>query len=280
MMFMTFMFSSHVLMKALACSLMLHINRAWFTMYLTADMSLYFCYKLARGEMRYWLRIDGVWSVVLSVVVRFMVKTIADFTLLVQFRHPFELGFYWSVNVILNQAFCFISIFLYSKYSENVSDNKVEALWKLVFGLFFFSMLNFGIFLKLINQKYVKTFFSSGSGKQFCANYFLEGTTDKVKWCVFNHHRSYFAAIEDDLKQWLDENWERLEEEQPEWFIPSWIALVPSDMLPKAALKAMGGVKGRRESIDNMKKESKQGKLESVRRGSDLKIIQEEERGE
>ena len=89
MMFMTFMFSSHVLTKVLACSLMLRLSQVWFASYLAVDTSMYFCYKIFRGEMRYWLSIKGLPGWVLSVFVRIIVKSITDFTLIVQFRRKY-----------------------------------------------------------------------------------------------------------------------------------------------------------------------------------------------
>ena len=64
----------------------------------------------------------------------------------------------------------------------------------------------------------------------------------------------------------------------PDWFTADAIAAVPPDMLPVSVLDAMGGVKGRRESIEAMKKEKEEKlKGESKRkqsvRGADLKII-------
>ena len=177
------------------------------------------------------------------------------------FADPFELGgAYWSINVILNQAFCFVSVYLYQDYGEDSSRDTVETLWKVGGGLLVFSMFNFGLFLKSINPRYTHTFFSSESGHQFCANYFLEGTSEEVKCSVFYHHRTYYAAIEDKLKPWLEENWDRMQEEGPDWFSPALISRIPTDVLPKAALAAMGGKKGRRASIDMMKEEEKGGK--------------------
>ena len=225
-------------MKVLACSLTLRISRACFSMYLAVDMSIYFCYKIARGEMLYWMNVKGIIGWIVSILLRFATKTITDFTLIIQFRHSFELGgAYWSANVAINQAFCFLSVYLYHTYSDEASDEVVELLWKVVGGLFVFSMLNFGIFLLSINSGFVNTFFSSESGQQFCCNYFLEGATEEVKFAVFYHCRTYYAAIEEKLKPRLDENWDRWCEEGPDWFIPKRIKMIPSDLLPAKVLR-------------------------------------------
>ena len=76
--------------------------------------------------------------------------------------------------------------------------------------------------------------------------------------------------------EWLSDKWSEWEETRPDWFTAVAIAKIPADMLPEAALASMGGVKGRRKSIDAMKKEKEEklkgGRKQSVR-GADLKII-------
>ena len=74
------------------------------------------------------------------------------------------------------------------------------------------------------------------------------------------------------MKTWLEDNWERWEDENVAWFTPASISTVPSDLLPKKALSDMGGVAGRKASIVKMKEEKGKVGRESVRRGSDLKV--------
>ena len=76
--FMTMMSTAHVLMKALACSLMMRLNQAWFWSYLSGDMGIYFSLKILRNDFRHWLNVSGVLSWMASVSVRVMVKLITD----------------------------------------------------------------------------------------------------------------------------------------------------------------------------------------------------------
>ena len=75
---MMMMSASHVLLKVVACSLMLRISQLWFLSYLLGDMSLFFIYKTVRGEMRYALRVSGVFSWIVSFLMRSSVKNITD----------------------------------------------------------------------------------------------------------------------------------------------------------------------------------------------------------
>ena len=257
---MTLMTTAHVLMKILACSLMLQISQVWFVLYMAGDMFLYFCYKIIRGDLQYYLKLGNILSCVVSVINRAIVKIVVDFRLLIQFRHPQELGgLYWSVNVCINQAFCFLSVYLYGHYSKEVSEEVAELLWKLVAGLFLFSMLNFGLFLKSINENFLKTFYSPITGKQFVViTYFEEAETDSERFKIFGKHRSYYYSIQSELMKWLNDNWEKWEEEKPEVFTAKNIVKIPADMLPIKYLKSIGGLEGRRMSLDKLIREEEE----------------------
>ena len=276
--FMALMTTAHVLTKVLACSLMLRLSNLWLWMYLLGDTSMFWLYKLVRGDLRYWLNLRGALSWIVTVIARIVVKTIVDFTLMIHFRHQYELGgAYWAFNVFSNQAFCFLSVCLYEKHSDGTSEEVVKLLWKVVTGLLIFSMLNFGLFLKSINQNYLWTFFDTRTGKQFVCDKFQE-PTDAGKFEIFFKHPSYYRSIDEELMKWLNDNWSKWEETSPDWFTADAISKIPSDMLPVAVLASMGGKVGRRKSIDAMKKEAtendKSKRKQSVR-GADLKIIPE-----
>ena len=89
MIFMVVMTTSHVLVKVLACSLMLRLNQTWFTLYVSGDMAIYFFYKIVRGDLRYCLNCPNALSWLVSVLARVGVKTVTDFTLLMQFRRKY-----------------------------------------------------------------------------------------------------------------------------------------------------------------------------------------------
>ena len=135
-------------------------------------------------------------------------------------------------------------------------------------------MLSFLGFLKLINKDYLWTFFDKRTGSQYLCGNWRNAISDKAKFVMpINNHRSLYKSIEEELKTWLEENWERLEEEKEDWFTAAAISKVPVDLLPKKALSDMGGVTGRKASIVKMKAEKGQVGRGSVRRGSDLKVI-------
>jgi hypothetical protein len=56
------------------------------------------------------------------------------------------------------------------------------------------------------------------------------------------------------VKSWTVENWERWEEEEPEWFNDAWKAGVDDDMIPPGSLRKMnaGGSARRRSSLGDI----------------------------
>ena len=153
-------------------------------------------------------------------------------------------------------------------------ETELLPLHELVIWLFFLSMLCFVGFLRLINKEYLWTFFDTRTGSEYVIdNFHVAERSDEMKFKVFGAHRSLYDSIEEELKQWLESNWERWQGENENWFSAVAISTVPADYLPKKALSDMGGVTGRKASIVKMKAEKGEVGRESVRRGSDLKII-------
>jgi hypothetical protein len=137
--------SAHTLGNTFSMAVLAETNWIWLVAYLLADHCGLILYKLARGDLVYW--IPGL-GVSLSMLIRFAVKVITDFTgyaarnlpsvsalspvvayayaqttqgLLcgryVHFRHPLELGgIYFFVNALKSLASWFVAAALYSRY--------------------------------------------------------------------------------------------------------------------------------------------------------------------
>ena len=75
---MMIMTCAHVMMKVLACSLILRLSRLWLAIYVGVDMFLFTFVKFLRGDLRYWVRLDGLLCWIVTVVARILVKTVAD----------------------------------------------------------------------------------------------------------------------------------------------------------------------------------------------------------
>ena len=245
---------SHILMKVLACALILRLSEFWFMFYVAGDMAIFMSFKLIRGDLRYWLPIPGFMSWVVSFMIRLISKTLTDFTLLIQLRHPMELGGrYWCTNLVMNQLFCFVSVTLYVNYSDDeLEGSENSILFLIVTSLFILTIGAFSMFLFLINREYLSTFTGNVNSTEYVIQNYQQAEEDEIRFGVFSHHRAMFDPIDIEIKKWLRDNWRLWVETQPEWFTARTISLVPADYLPILILKELGGAKGRRASLDKL----------------------------
>jgi hypothetical protein len=106
----------------------------------------------------------------------------------------------------------------------------------------------FGASLLLMKREYVVTFFSLQSGHAWVKEKFIHGDTDVLKAWTLGCNKKQGMSIRDDVKAWTLENWERWEEEKPEWFNDAWKSFLDDDMIPPTFLQKMGGAGSRRRS--------------------------------
>ena len=111
-------------------------------------------------------------------------------------------------------------------------------------------MLNL-LFFCVINRSYMHTFFGTKTGPQYIAELFRTSTVDCAKFrAAFSKRRSYIAECKDEVKEWLRENIDRFNLEQPEWWE---IDMVLDEFLPAQAIEAEGGVRRRRSSVHSVR---------------------------
>jgi hypothetical protein len=106
------------------------IGGSWAFLYIGADLGLYLLVKILRGDFWYWLPSGGNMEIVTSIVFRVIVKISVDFTSIVHFRHPNEIGgAYWLFSLLLTMASLPVSIFVVSPY---VDENTIVIAWSMV----------------------------------------------------------------------------------------------------------------------------------------------------
>ena len=107
-----------------------------------------------------------------------------------------------------------------------------------------------------------RTFFSIMTGKQYNEALFRSGE-DEIKMQVFATHSSYNRHFEEDIKQWLGENWNDWHVSRPGWLTGELIGRIPGRFLPggedgdvlgeievgEERELFMAGQKGRRKSL-------------------------------
>jgi hypothetical protein len=213
----------------------------WAFLYIGADLGLYILVKILRGDFWYWIPFGGNIEIMSSIVMRVIIKIIADFTSIVQFRHPNEIGgVYWLFGLMLTMVSLPVSVYIASQY---VDDNAIAIASLIVKYFIPITSLCFAVLFLNIERKYWHTFLSTQRSKDMSMAFFLEGKSDKLKFEVFGCSRHHWVSIEGEIKKWVKSNWAKWEEEQPEWFTDVMKAKVPVDFIPA------DGDARRRESV-------------------------------
>jgi len=259
-----------LLVRAFSAALLMLVNKRYFVMYMAGDMALYLLQKVARGDFHYWLPVDGAFGLFVSLMARVIVKTITDFTGVIQFRGDAELGgLYWTVNMFLALLASFVSVFVYYADTgeevelittgQNSTAFEIEerVAWTLVGSLSGAWVVVFGVFLMLMKKEYRRTFFTTRTGKQWTMDFFLKGTDDAAKKATAEHNKKQWRAIREDVKEWVQANWWRWKEEKLEWFDLAWQSKVPkewiTDVEERARLDKVREKGRERSSVEKIK---------------------------
>jgi hypothetical protein len=153
-------------------------------------------------------------------------------------------------------AASFVATHVYYASLDDPEDAVMDqsVAWMIVGALSSAWLAFFVVFLLLIKKSYIGTLFSTQTGHDFFKNKFLLGETDEKKMIVHMRNKKLWVSIRDDVKTWTLENWERWEEEKPEWFNDAFRKMVDDDMIPPSSLRRLknGGGARRRSSLGDL----------------------------
>ncbi len=243
-----------LLIRSFSASLLMQADARYFAWYSAGDMCFYLALKILRRDFLYWAPVSGPGGVALSLITRPVIKTIADYTGIVQFRGSAEMGgIYWSFNMLTAVATPFAVVgFYFSVMNPEKFALTRGTAWRIVGSLSGSWLVSFLLFLKLMKKKYRSTFLSFETGNDWAMSFFLKGDTDAKRVKPLRLNTNKWKKIRPEMKEFVLENWERWEEEQPEWFTAGWKSRVPDDMIPDSSLKELkdaGGGRRRRSSF-------------------------------
>ena len=136
-------------------------------------------------------------------------------------------GLYFFVNSFLSQVLLWLAVRLYLTNESMEADESIEVdeelLWRIgiiTSSVWIVSFIT--IFIKC-KSGYRKTFISVATGKQFSkATWYFMMETEKsdeiIVNSIFKKHHDMYKHFDDEVKQWIESNWEKWQREQPKWF--------------------------------------------------------------
>jgi hypothetical protein len=229
---MTFFSSCMLVIRCMTIVVLGLLGGRWVSLYVGADLGLYLFVKVLREDFWYWMPVGGNAEVVNSIVCRVVVKVVTDFTSIVQFRHPNEVGgMYWMFGFVLTMGSLPVAIIIAER--EDVIVNGLKLAWAVV-GIFIpCTVVLFAVFFFSIEKKYWGTFLSLQRGKDLTVKNFRDGAEDVKAKYTFKYSKHHWKAIEEEVKTWVEVNWDRWEEEKPEWLTDAMRARVPVEYIPE-----------------------------------------------
>ena len=233
------------LSMSVGCALLAATDSSLLIYIVGGNVAVYLVVKVARNDFWFWPRVEGVTGVFASLLQRLVTKVIVDFTGLLHFRHPKELGgALFTASMVWAQIFPFVAL---EFFFEGEMKEKEELRAFLITSCVSWFVLNV-VFFFTVNSAYIHTFFSLVTGPKYISELFTaEGTGDKEKFKIaFRTRKSYTKSIHDNVKLWVATNIEDWTRDKPDWFH---VETIPDNFLPAAVVQAEGGPKRRRSSV-------------------------------
>ena len=93
--------ATQVLIKATLIIILALLGSRFPVYYLLGDMAFYLLYKVARRDFTHWVPLEGVVGLVISGLIRIVIKFVVDFAAIIQFRHPYEVSKTMALSIQL-----------------------------------------------------------------------------------------------------------------------------------------------------------------------------------
>jgi hypothetical protein len=243
---MTFFSAGMLLIRCTTIVVLGLIGGSWVALYIGSDLVLYLVVKVLRGDFWYWMPAGGNAELVISIFERVIAKAITDFTSLVHFRHPNEVGgVYWALGFVLTIGSLPVATILAESKTQDSSGTSVAKAVSIY--IIPVTLFSFAIFLWNIEKKYLGTFFSLQKGKDLTVKNFRGGNDKTKAKYSFKYSKHHWISIEEEVRAWVGTNWERWEEEKPKWLDEGMKARIPVEYIPTAAGRSKE--RGRRASV-------------------------------
>lgn len=230
---------AQVLGKSFALAL-LRVDQA--LLLIAFESLLLFLFKMLKRDLRSWIPLDGCARTLISVVMRWVVLQLANFTGIPQARHPYELGgAYYLFNMLYTQLSIYICLYIRTINMDGnlqeldlfLTTDRILAVSYCTSGLWFVS---FALILILSEPAYRHTFWQNTTTNEFQFERFKDGDDATKAQILTTTHPDTWLAFEVEMFGWLRAGWLQWQIEKPDWFSDEFLHKIPSNMI-----KSKGG---------------------------------------
>jgi hypothetical protein len=161
---MTFFSAGMLMIRCMTIVVLGLLGGKWVSLYVGADLGLYLLVKVLRGDFWYWVPLGGNAEIVSSIVARVLFKVVTDFTSIVQYRHPLDVGgMYWMIGFVLTIGSLPVVIIIAER--GEVANSGLKLAHTVVEQVIPFTMISLAVFFTCIVRNYLSTFYSLERGK-------------------------------------------------------------------------------------------------------------------
>ncbi|GMI44391.1 hypothetical protein TrCOL_g8304 [Triparma columacea] len=230
---------------------------------LGGELLIYFVIKGLRRDLWYWTPIYGGLGVFISWILRWTIKVIVDWTAVVHFRHPNEVGgayftFSLGLTIVIGVVAALQyekvvddvisspnSTFLNSTFLEDVElgeDNQIvggeesglEESTVVTIMMFACAgmVVSYTTLLVSVKREYLHTFISTKTSNKSIQEEFTKNEEDEQRFRTFEGNRyKWERKIGAEVKVWINERLPLWLEEPPEWFNDQRRSIIPDDFV-------------------------------------------------
>ncbi|GMI40269.1 hypothetical protein TrCOL_g11552 [Triparma columacea] len=225
---------------------------------LGGELLIYFVIKGLRRDLWYWVPVYGGLGVFASFMFRWAVKVVVDWTAVVQFRHPNEVGgAYFTFSLGLTVVMGVVAALQYEKVVDDVisspnstfvedvelgEDNQIvggeesgleKSTVVTIMVLACAGMVvSYATLLVSVKREYLHTFISTKTGNEIAQELFTKNEDDEQRfWIVAKNRHKWEHKIGKEVKAWINEKLPLWLEEPPEWFNDHRRSVIPDDFV-------------------------------------------------
>jgi hypothetical protein len=225
---------------------------------LGGELLIYLSIKGLRRDLWYWMPVYGGFGVFVSFMLRCVNKVIIDWTAVVQFRHPNEVGgAYFTFSLGLTVVMGVVAALQYEKVVDDVisspnstfvedvelgEDNEqlggeesgleestvVTIMMAACAGM----VVSYATLLVSVKREYLHTFISTKTSHESEQELFTKNEDDEQRFKIFGRNRHKWEyKIGAEIMAWINERLPLWLEEPPEWFNDQKRSVIPDDFV-------------------------------------------------